>query len=396
MHDLNVFGEQRIKVNVEHISSKYIQMASIDALQHVVNSFIVNANFPWLCLVLLLNKGDWKRTVIMILISHWFLRSIGDVLKHIMKFYPPDPNMEWPYHLESWYVSNSFARVFWFAGEIIGDWYPLIRTKAIIKNKRKIKPVYITCFIYNIVKIVGVACDFVYAPKDLNKPQEKFEINKYVLDYKVHWWVIVMVTQVASFFYDMSVIIALKNSLFNKLKSLTLNSKKNRFIDKFKQISELRIFISMIISFLFLPFALYLVSFLIYNYYYVINYKATFDIHSINDKIEKLRQLVLNFNYTFMYIDQVLLRFYMNQNNSNHSASMKSYQSFEPRFNQSLFNNEKENHLLQCHSNNPIFNLNNNIFQNNYNYYHLHDPSNVSNNNPNELQFHKPIHFLKV
>jgi len=323
MHDINFIGEHFKEIYIDNIKASRIRIKNLDAIQYVLNSYVNNLFFPWVCLILLLNKHHWKRPVIMILVAHWFLRSTGDLLRNIMKFSVKKDNTEWPYSITNWYVSNAVAHIFWLSGEIIGDWYPLLRTKAIIKNERKIKPICYACLFYNFIKIIEILCDFVYAPKTLEKP--KNGINMECLTYKIYWWTIIMFIQIASLLYDLSVILALKNQLFDKIKSSKYNN--NKFIDKFKQISEYRIIISIIISLIFFPVVFSFVIYLVYKFHSHDN-KVNFD-----GSVEQWRSAVLNFNYTFMYIDQILLRFYVSRNKSSNyylNSSSSSSQSHHP------------------------------------------------------------------
>jgi len=197
---------------------------------------------------------------------------------------------------------NSFAHLFWNTGEIIADWYPLLRTKALVKNNKRMKPIYITCIFYNIIKIFLISSNFLFIPSSFLKVNNK--PNKEALKYKVIWWSIVLVIQINSLFYDVFVIIALKNTLFDKLESF--KHKSNNFLEKFKYISELRIFISILISIIVFPCAFF------HLYNHIRNYLYTNEnSNDINDAVEHFRIIGLRFTYTFMYIDQLLLRYYI-------------------------------------------------------------------------------------
>ena len=68
-----------------------------DYYEIIFNEYIRNVFFPWVCIILLLNKKNWKRPVIIILIGHWFLRSTGDLLRDTMYLRDGEPNSVWPY-----------------------------------------------------------------------------------------------------------------------------------------------------------------------------------------------------------------------------------------------------------------------------------------------------------
>eukprot|EP00833_Pecoramyces_ruminatium_P018178 jgi/Orpsp1_1/1192210/evm.model.d7180000091410.1 len=274
----------------------------VDVYQYVFDSYIKNIFFPWVCLILLFNMKNWKRPVLLILIGHWFLRSTGDLLRNTLELRTKEPNLNWPGSLKNWYISNALANVFWLSGEIIGDWYPLIRLKAITNNSKKIRFIYVTCIIYNIAKIIGMSSYFYGYPIDLRQKDEDGNPIDDIIKARFRWWSSVTIIQIASFIYDISIIISMKTILFNKIQTYK-NIGKNTFIIKFKQISEYRIIISMIASLCFLPFVIIFVICL------VIQLKQS-NKRNINMEtpIEQLRQVVLNFNYTMMYIDQILLR----------------------------------------------------------------------------------------
>ncbi|OUM60686.1 hypothetical protein PIROE2DRAFT_13505 [Piromyces sp. E2] len=259
MHDL-----------ITNFEDTIIKKLKIDGYQNIIDSYIINPYFPWVCLILLLNYKNWKRTVILILVAHWFLRSTGDLLRNTMDLRPIYNNMYWPYSQKNWYISNAVAHIFWLLGEIIGDWYPLIRTKAVTQNKKKLKFVYITCIFHNMVKVFGMYTYFMNYPIDLRQLDENRKMVRGIAKYAIAWWSTVAIMQVTSLLYDLSVIFALKTCLFNK-------------------INEYKIYVAS------------------------------------DSGIEQLRQVVLNFNYTLMYIDQILLIIFIRKNNSNKSNKSFSY-----------------------------------------------------------------------
>ncbi|OUM70476.1 hypothetical protein PIROE2DRAFT_56779 [Piromyces sp. E2] len=287
----------------------FIYCSKIDTYQTIVESFIKNDYFPWVCLVLLYSRKKWKRPITLILIAHWFLRSIGDLLNNLLPIRPWVPDTYWPYTNENWFICCALANVFWLSGEIIGDWYALLRTRAVTNKSKKTRIIYVTLIIYNLVKVANICVNFMVLPFDLRLKDEEGNLVKDIALYKMKWWTIVSVMQVASLLYDLSIIFSLKTLLFNKLKEYRTFS-DNTFLNKFKQISEFRIILSMIASIAFLPFVG------LFLYYVIHEYKsdsATSYIPS-DETVDYLRRVVLNFNYTLMYIDQILLKNISNQN----------------------------------------------------------------------------------
>ncbi|OUM60676.1 hypothetical protein PIROE2DRAFT_62999 [Piromyces sp. E2] len=284
-----------------HRDYRNLPQSKIENYENLFIPFIKSDFFLWVCTILLLNWKNWKRPVIIILIIHWFLRSFGNLLNNTMLFREKEKNMVWPYSMKNWYISQALAHIFWLTGEIIGDWYPLLRTKVVVKDKKKIRIVYCTCIMYNLAKVYGMTTYFT-SSVDLRAVVNN-KVNHGLSKFNLYWWIAVGFIQVTSCLYDVSVIYALKTGLFNKLKEYS-NFSKNTFLDKFKGISELRIICSMIISLSFLPFLIYFISHLIQRY----QVKSTSGQVIIDSQIEQFRQVVLSFNFTMMYIDQILLR----------------------------------------------------------------------------------------
>ncbi|KAG4087500.1 hypothetical protein H8356DRAFT_1370758 [Neocallimastix lanati (nom. inval.)] len=267
MQDLINFGEKKSVYN----SNKS------DIYQNIFDHFIINNFFPW--------------PVNLILIGHWLLRSLGTSVRYILEFRKHEPNTIWPYSKTNWYIANSIPSLFWLSGEILGDWYPLIRTRVVTNNSRKIRIVYFTCLIYNITKLIGILHQFILP--DLRITDENgIKVRDYEKS-KIRWWIIIVLSQMTSCAYDLSVIASLKNCLFNKLEELKNNSnlQKNSFLEKFKKISEFRIILSMIISLIFLPFITVFVVIQINNYH---KNNPNPKIIVLDSSIEQFRQVILN------------------------------------------------------------------------------------------------------
>ncbi|ORX47646.1 hypothetical protein BCR36DRAFT_584746, partial [Piromyces finnis] len=262
--------------------------------------------------------------------------------------------MVWPYSMKNWYISQALAHVVWLSGEIVGDWYPLLRTLAVTKNDMKNKIVYTTCIFYNIAKIYGMSTYFT-SSVDL-RANIHGTPNHGLGKFNLYWWISIFIMQMTSCLYDISVIYALKTGLFNKLKEYG-HFTKQTFMDKFKSISELRIICSMTISLLFLPFLIYFIVHLIQRYHAnTMNGQLVID-----GQIEQFRQTVLSFNYTMMYIDQILLKTFSDKknqtssvnangntnnfnNNSDHSNITLNIKPFNTTTNHSMDNNHKRNY----------------------------------------------------
>jgi len=313
MQILDLKGEYQGDGGLPRSNPHIIRRSLTDAFQTTMMTYITNGFFPWLCLALIFNRKDRKRPVIMILILYWFLQSTGNLFQSYLSYTDQYQyqiwGYAWPYTPFNWYIVNVIPYIFWESGEIIADWYPLLRTKALIQNKRKMRPIYFICILYNMVKVMHIVVNFKYAPSHFKIDESGS--NQEILKHKTAWWAITTLLQCVSILYDISVIIALKNTLFDKLEGL--KNKANNFLEKFKQISEFRIFVSIIISLISFPFVVLQVY-----YYFDWLFHPDKKMVDINDYVEFIRIAILRFVYTFMYIDQILLRFYVKQNKSNY------------------------------------------------------------------------------
>jgi len=230
-----------------------------DIVQKIVLQLLLNEFFPWMCVVLILSKNRWKKLIILLLVAHWFIRAVGDMFVNTVE--TQDKSIEtWPYGNKQWVKSYGIASIFWHMGEILGDWYLLIRTKAICKNKHYLRWVFITCGFYNLVKCAQIYTFFSYVPFREGYEMTEERWRMYTLDMaenKYMKWSNVAFQQLCSLAYDISVIIALKKSVFNNNESLNiLDSHGFSFLKRFKQISEYRIYLSILITICGIPFIL--------------------------------------------------------------------------------------------------------------------------------------------
>ncbi|ORX47643.1 hypothetical protein BCR36DRAFT_405323 [Piromyces finnis] len=254
--------------------------------------------------------------------------STGDAFRFTMDLIPKEKNTYWPYSTKRWYWNCAVANVFWAIGELLGDLYPLMRTYAVTNNKKKLKVVYITYGIYNIFRILNAYTYFMKIPMDLSTKKDDY------LKFKLYWWGTITAMQISSLLYDISIILCLRKNLFNKLKELPNNKyeieKKispNNFMERFKRVSEFRIIVSMICTMIFLPFLIGTIILLFYRYANVnlrrynadavsnsesdLSYILNSKFSNIETTVEQFRQVVISVNFTFMYIDQILLKCYV-------------------------------------------------------------------------------------
>jgi len=266
---------------------------------------------------LLYNRKNWKRPIALVLILHWFFRSIGDLLSYRSTFMPWAPNSYWPYTDKGYLMASAIPNVFWLTGEIIGDWYPLLRTKAVTKNK-KIYAVFATCLLYNSVKLFSMIALFTDLPIDFRVNDDEGNKIRDIARIKIRYWSTVLALQIASSLYDLSVILTLKTYLFDRLKEYNSISGKT-FLGRFKQISEFRIVFSMIASMSFLPFIIGFVIYLVYTY----NLEGTGSVVQSDEPVDGFRRAILNINFTLMYVDQILLKI-ISKKQTNNQYSYKN------------------------------------------------------------------------
>ncbi|OUM60681.1 hypothetical protein PIROE2DRAFT_13498 [Piromyces sp. E2] len=288
----------------------------IDIIQECICSSITMKCFTWLFIVLILHKHSCKKPVFIILIGHYLLLLVNACIKCVLPYFPVNYANYYPYGKIRW-IANCIGECFYYCGEIVGDWYPLIRTRTVTNNDKKIKIVYVTCIIFNFTKLFGIGVILKNMNINLRMKDDNNQNVKDMPQFKVIWYGTLIAVQVASFFYDLSVTYALKTCLFNKMKEYNLGNKIN-FLDKFKYISELRIFTSMVASITFLPILCYFFHILCYN----LQYGEDQTKMRLNEPIEHFRGLVVSINYTFMYIDQILLRVYAERDISNYSLNL--------------------------------------------------------------------------
>jgi len=273
--------------------------------------------FYWTLLILLLHRFNFKKPVIKIITIHFVLRSIGDVLDKFGDLMPHYFSLREKYdkdnkligfecfsgkpsseqHPLKWLLTRIIGNTFWYTGEIAGDWYPLLRTRAVVKTKRTIWFVYIACGLFNLSKIVLILYHYTLSPTELfkntNGAKGVFDNNK-IKKFYFAYWVIQSCVIVTSLIYDFTVYYVLKDSLFKS----THND--YGFLKKFRSISEFRILVSVVICIVGLP----IVSISIFlKFYYAYEKKY----YNLNFSFDDIRRLIANVQYFMIFIDQILL-----------------------------------------------------------------------------------------
>jgi len=329
---------------IENKPNDVISYRKLDTYQYMISCLITSNFFPWLLLLLVL-KRKWNRYfVIIILILHWLLKSIAFALKGAVALDAYNPNNQYPYTMKNFHLI-CIANAIYFIGDIIGDWYPLIRTKSMIIDNKSLWIVYITCFVYNISKIVVITSQYLYMPMDIRIYDEKGNKVTKLMKMNMTYSMCQIASILISIFYDLSVIYVLKKNFFdhfNNIKTIF----KNSFIEKFIMLSEYRVYISMIFSILF--FICYTIYFTFTYYCYIKDVKYRKE--SINTIVANIYYLYCNINYTIMYIDQVLIKYYSDETSTVNILSLPNNSILNE------FHEEKEAMLIREPNNNHNIN----------------------------------------
>ncbi|ORX54252.1 hypothetical protein BCR36DRAFT_348319, partial [Piromyces finnis] len=90
--------------------------------ENTLVSYINNPFFPWLLLVLLINRNKWNKPIIYILIGFWFFHSSNYSLSNIINLMLVEnkDNID-AYTERMWYLFFVLSPMLCFTSEIIGD-----------------------------------------------------------------------------------------------------------------------------------------------------------------------------------------------------------------------------------------------------------------------------------
>lgn len=260
--------------------------------------------FYWTLLLLILHKFNFRKPVMKIILAHYILRAIGDILEQLSglmsRYYAPDPNdltkcandASAEKHPLRWFLTRQVGMIFWYFGEICGDWYPLLRTRAVARDQKSMYYVYIACGMFNLSKIVMIINHFTFSVTNLYTKEGTFNVEANDKFY-FRYWIIEAVIIITSLIYDMTVYFVLKKQIFNRTKS------DFGFLKKFRSISEYRIIVSVVICVTLLPAVLVAVGLKI-----VYMYKG---MPGLDFSFEDIRLLIINVQYYMIFIDQIML-----------------------------------------------------------------------------------------
>ncbi|OUM65760.1 hypothetical protein PIROE2DRAFT_59806 [Piromyces sp. E2] len=241
-------------------------------------------------------------------------------------------------HPLRWVLTRQLGSILWYIGEIVADWYPLLRTRAVVKDKKMIRWVYISCGIFNISKVILIGIHLKVTPSQLYNDRGEYDKNRMDMFYFVYWVVQLSIIYTSAI-YDLSVYLVLKKCVFAKIRT------EFGFIRKFRTISEYRILLSAVISALFLPVVS--VAIIIKFYYYI---KLKY--HNLDFSFDEVRKIIANVQYYMIFIDQILL---IQSRQESSLETSNSNNSYKPSFNKSSSN--KSSHFQYTNLNNSSGNL---------------------------------------
>jgi len=282
-------------------------------LQTLIYALIVPVTsyfFYWTLIICILHHFNLKKPVMKLILTHYLVRLIGDFFDGFgnlfTRYYAYDYiddlriNTQCVHTLSSetvhplkWVITRHLAIIFWYIGEIFGDWYPLLRTKAVIKDNKVLLPVYFTCGLFNLSKIVLILNHLCLLPNKLYDENGVFIMEKRDNFYIYHW-LYQFIIICTSILYDLSVFLVLKKNFF------PINDFDFGFLKKFKTTSEFRILATAYVSIFLLPFAAIAISL---KYYFLLTQR----VKHAEFSFEEVRFSIINLQYHMIFVDQILL-----------------------------------------------------------------------------------------
>ncbi|ORX81427.1 hypothetical protein BCR32DRAFT_268282 [Anaeromyces robustus] len=267
--------------------------------------------FYWTILIIVLYKFNFKKPVMKIILGYFTLSIIGNIIEKfgdLLSFYysnspeidekgntiykcvykASSPEM----HPLKWVLTRQICSIFWYTGEIIADWYPMIRIKEVEKDRQVIKYIYISFGIYNATKILLIFYYFFLSPRDLYDANGVYNAEK-VNQFYFPYWSIQLFMIFTAVIYNYTIYFVLKKNFSKENQSSNIG-----FIKKFKNFSEYRLMFSSIVNVILLPLVSISIIFKFY-YYYKYNYSH------IDFSFDEIKQNIINLSYNMIFIDQI-------------------------------------------------------------------------------------------
>ncbi|ORX77959.1 hypothetical protein BCR32DRAFT_282728 [Anaeromyces robustus] len=361
-----------------------------DNYNKIFSTGINSIYFLWTILVFIIISGNKSKNLVLYLIVFVFtFNYIGLLINANASIIFPKQYKEYGYEYssnESYLWGHFLSRLFFYIGNIIGDWYLLIRTRSFVKSNRRIIWVFITCILYNMATLIKIYINFKYTPfkNNFDPVNDKLDYYTRKLEYKKNKWICDLFVQLASLCYDVAVLITLKRKVFinfnydNIIKGKT---KGNILILKFQRLSEYRIYLTILFSLFASPLILLFCFKLLRGLNLSNDINPKDKIKYIKDycndnEIEDIRRAFMNLTYILIFVDQIMLKYITTKNNNQPTDS--------------------RNYIINTYSNNDDdreINNNNNSssrykkYYNNKNYEDIENQSLISDNINNYINF---------
>ncbi|KAG4098342.1 hypothetical protein H8356DRAFT_1672853 [Neocallimastix lanati (nom. inval.)] len=260
----------------------------VDGISRIIFAPFNSIFFYFTIVMIVVHKNNIHTTSIKILVIHYVLRAIGDSIDKIRNLILNDDDRIFT-SLGLWNLKFT-ALVFWYCGEIVGDFYLLSRTSPFIlspfKNIRLVLS-YITYILLCIGKISICIFHFFYPYQKILRHGSEY-YNKYWDAY----WNFQLAISFFSLVYDIIIYFTMKVDFFDK--DLYSEIEENKAWKKYRKMSRIRIkYVAIISAF---TFILVVTSKLKYT-----------KNHFPTNFLEYYRSMFVTMPYVMMYIDQILI-----------------------------------------------------------------------------------------
>jgi len=287
------------------------QFFTVNNITNIISAPFVNFFFPWFLIILVVNKNNWGKPIIYILIFNYVFRVIGDIISEVSKSLPinlENSGAALPVDKTRYLLSTVLPLSFWMIGECIGDWYSSVRTGELINSKSKYLFVKLSCLFFNLSKMAYVECFWYYNQNMTLRAETNEDDNKLIVENYQRWWILVIIISIFGFLNCLSIIIALKSAVSNKVKLLKSSGNSTKFMSKFRQVPEYRILFIMYLNCI---IYVILIPFICVKYVDAVKSKSFLE----NTFVNLLREFITNFNHTMMYIDQLIVKYMADPSN---------------------------------------------------------------------------------
>ncbi|ORX83352.1 hypothetical protein BCR32DRAFT_292029 [Anaeromyces robustus] len=260
----------------------------VDEISKVIFAPFNSVFFYFTIVMIVVHKNNIHTTPIKILTLHFLLRAIGDSVDKVCYILIGENDLIFSSSL-LWNIKFT-ALVFWYCGEMIGDFYLLSRTTPFImspfKNIRLVIS-YITYTLLALGKLFLIIFHFFYPYQKIIRYGSEY-YNKY-------WdgcWNVQLYISFFSVLYDIVVYFTMKIDLFDR--DIYSEIEENKAWKKYRKMSRLRI--------------KYVAIFAVGNFMLVLITKIS-PLKNILPLgyLEYYRKILVTMPYVMLYIDQILI-----------------------------------------------------------------------------------------